>query len=98
MSVDTALIFALEARSRFQKGFNASCPFPVPTYTIAPDNHNREKLVPPAHVDFIDRNHFKVSQTRFAERLLQVRLVDAANHPFTDSEVASNITNRHHLP
>ncbi|RLT03367.1 MAG: hypothetical protein DWI22_18780 [Planctomycetota bacterium] len=36
MSVATALMFALEPRGRFQKGFSDFPPFPSPTNTIAP--------------------------------------------------------------
>jgi len=36
MSVDTALIFAHDARSRLQKRFNASIPSPAQTHTIPP--------------------------------------------------------------
>jgi hypothetical protein len=100
MSVARALIFAVEAQRRFRKGFSrilafsfahdVDCPF-------TPVVNDREESVPLANGDFVDGDHFQVSQLRFAEYLQRVRHINTANHPFTNFEVASHITNRHHL-
>src|SRR5208337_1640491 len=44
MSIATALILACEPQRRFQNGFNASAPFPLPTKTTAPVSRSRTNV------------------------------------------------------
>ena len=62
-----------------------------------PVNHNGEEFVLLANVDFVDGNDLQISQTRLAELLLQVLLIDAPNHRITDAHRPSHIPNGHHL-
>ena len=96
----TALILVFEPRSRFQNCFRAYSPLSSPTKTIVPVvhvNHNGEKFVLLANVDFINRNDLQISQTWLAECLLQVLAVGAPKHRITDAHLLSRIPNGHHL-
>lgn len=67
-------------------------------HTGLPVDHDGEELVLLTNVDFVNRNDFQITQSRLTGSLLQVHLVDTANHRFPDSKIASHIPNRHLLP
>ncbi len=95
------LDFRVRAVNPFPKGFERVFALSVPhkdNRARLPIDDDREKLMPSSNVDFIDRDNLQITQTWFPKILLEVFLVDAANHGFAHSKIPGHILDCHHLP